>query len=99
MVRHIVLWKLADNAGGKSKKENMAIMKEKLEGLVGQVDGLLSAQVTENFTPGGYDLCLVSTHTDAAALAAYQNHPAHLKVKEFVHTVITDRAIHDTELD
>ncbi len=99
MVRHIVLWKLADNAGGKSKKENMAIMKEKLEGLVGQVDGLLSAQVTENFTPGGYDLCLVSTHTDAAALAAYQNHPAHLKVKEFVHTVITDRASHDTELD
>lgn len=99
MVRHIVLWKLADNAGGKSKKENMAIMKEKLEGLVGQVDGLLSAQVTENFTPGGYDLCLVSTHTDAAALAAYQNHPAHLKVKEFVHTVITGRASHDTELD
>ena len=99
MARHIVLWKLADNAGGKSKKENMAIMKEKLEGLVGQVDGLLSAQVTENFTPGGYDLCLVSTHTDAAALAAYQNHPAHLKVKEFVHTVITDRASHDTELD
>ena len=76
MVRHIVLWKLADNAGGKTKKENMALMKEKLEGLVGQVDGLLTAEVTENFTPGGFDLCLVSTHTDRAALEGYQNHPA-----------------------
>ena len=53
MVRHIVLWKLADNAGGKTKKENMALMKEKLEGLVGQVDGLLTAEVTENFTRAG----------------------------------------------
>ena len=98
MVRHIVLWKLADNAGGKTKKENMALMKEKLEGLVGQVDGLLTAEVTENFTPGGFDLCLVSTHTDRAALEGYQNHPAHLKVKEFVLTVITERASHDTEI-
>ena len=98
MVRHIVLWKLADAAGGRTKKENMALMKEKLEGLAGQVEGLLSADVTENFTPGGYDLCLVSTHTDRAALECYQNHPAHLKVKEFVHTVITERASHDTEL-
>ena len=35
-------------------------MKELLEGLVGRVPGLLSAGVHQNFTPGGYDLCLVS---------------------------------------
>ena len=48
-------------------------MKEKLEGLCGQVDGLLSAQVTTNITPGGIDVCLVSMHTDRAALDLYQS--------------------------
>ena len=33
MVRHIVLWNLAEEAEGRSKAENAALLKEKLEGL------------------------------------------------------------------
>mgnify|MGYP001436438613 CR=1 FL=1 len=95
MVKHIVLWNLTDPA---HKDENAAQMKEKLEGLCGQVDGLLSAQVTCNITPGGIDVCLVSMHTDKAALDLYQGHPAHLAVKEFVHKVIESRYCHDAEV-
>lgn len=98
MVRHIVLWNLKDEADGRAKAENAAMMKEKLEGLVGKVEGLLTAQVSFNFTPGGYDVCLVSTHTDKAALDLYQGHPAHLQVKEFVHKVVESRVCHDAEI-
>ena len=42
MVKHIVMWNLADKAHA---AENAATMKQKLEALVGVVPGLLSAQV------------------------------------------------------
>lgn len=98
MIRHIVMWNLKAEADGRSKEENANLMKEKLEGLCGQVDGLLSAQVTCNITPGGIDVCLVSMHTDKAALDLYQAHPAHLAIKEFVHKVIETRYCHDAEI-
>ena len=98
MVRHNVMWNLKDEALGHTKWENAAEMKKKLEALVGKVEGLLSAEVSFNFTDGGHDVCLVATHTDKAALAHYQGHPAHLEVKKFVHAVIESRVCHDAEI-
>ena len=56
MVRHIVLWNLAEEAEGRSKAENAALLKEKLEGLCGQIDGLLKAEVTVNINPAGKEI-------------------------------------------
>ncbi len=94
MVRHIVLWKLKEE----NADANAAQIKEKLEALVGVVDGLLKAEVTRNFTPGGYDLCLYSEFTGKAALEGYQVHPQHLKAREIVHQAITDRVVCDSEI-
>ena len=74
------------------------MIREGLEGLVGRVDGLIMAEVRRNFNPSGMDLCLVSEFESKEALDAYQNHPLHLKVKEFVHKVVTDRAVTDCEI-
>lgn len=95
MVKHIVFWKLKEQAEGKTKEENAAILKERLEGLVGKIDGLLSAQVGVNFTPGGFDLCLYSELDSQEALSAYQNHPLHDEVRQYVHKVIAERAVCD----
>lgn len=97
MIRHIVFWNLKEEADGRSKLENAKIMKDKLEALVGKVDGLRKAEVGFNFTDGGYDLCLYSECDSKEALAVYQNHPEHVKVKEFVHKVILNRAVCDSE--
>ena len=94
MVRHIVLWNLKEE----NADANAAIIKEKLENLVGKVDGLLKAEVTRNFTLGGYDLCLYSEFIDRAALDAYQTHPLHLEAKEIVHRSITSRVVCDSEI-
>ncbi|MEG2274431.1 MAG: Dabb family protein [Oscillospiraceae bacterium] len=98
MIRHIVLWNLQENAEGQSKEQNAAVIREGLENLVGKIDGLLKAEVRLNQNPNGMDLCLYSEFTDDAALADYQNHPLHLKVKEFVHKVVTDRAVSDCRI-
>lgn len=98
MVKHIVMWKLAEQAAGGSKAENAKKMKALLEGLQGQIEGLLRAEVGIGYNPKGFDVCLYSEFADAAAEAAYQSHPAHLEVKKFVHQVITDRSSVDYEV-
>lgn len=98
MVKHIVMWNLAEEADGRTRAENAAIMKQKLEALVGKVPGLLMAQVGLNFTPGGADVCLYAELCDRRALAVYQDHPEHVKVKAFVHQVVTGRSAADFEV-
>ncbi len=87
MVTHVVMWNLKDT---ETQQEAGQEMKHKLEALVGQVPGLLEARVHLGFA--GYDVCLVSRLESREALEVYQNHPAHLLVKEYVHSVISARA-------
>ena len=62
MVKHIVMWNLTD----KDKvAENGAIMKQKLEALVGVVPGLLRAEVGVGFN--GYDVALYTELEDRGA--------------------------------
>ena len=98
MVRHIVFWNLKEQAEGGDKIANANIIKSKLEALVGQIDGLLKAEVNLNYNPNGYDLCLYSEFSSKEALDFYQSHPLHLAVREFVHKVITERAVTDSEI-
>ncbi len=96
MIKHIVLWKLAEPD---RKAENTAQMKKMLEGLVGIVPGLLKLEVNPNINPNGFDVCLYSEFEDKAALDGYQTHPAHLECKKFVHSVISDRTAADFETE
>jgi hypothetical protein len=92
MVKHIVMWNLADPT---TKQETGLHMKELLEGLVGKVPGLLRAEVGIGFN--GYDVALYSELASREALAVYQEHPAHLEVKTYVHSVISQRVCCDWE--
>ena len=97
MVTHIVMWNLKDEAAGGTRDTNAAVMKERLEGLVGKIDGLISLKVGRNVVPGGFDLCLVGQYRDLAALNFYRDHPLHKEVQRFVHQVITQRVSCDFE--
>ena len=93
MVTHIVLWNLKDKS---QKAQQGGEMKRRLEALVGVVPGLLRAEVGVGFN--GYDVALYTELEDRAALAVYGDHPAHCKVKEFVHSVICERVCCDYEV-
>lgn len=99
MIRHIVFWNLKDFAENSDKNTNANIIKTRLEALVGQIDGLIRADVNLNYNPKGYDLCFFSLFESDEALQNYQKHTLHLQVKEFVHKVITDRVVTDCEID
>lgn len=97
MVTHIVMWNLKDEAEGGNKEQNAAIIKERLEALVGKIPGLLSLKVNRGVMPGGFDLCLLGQYESLDALKGYRDHPLHKEVQQFVHKVIVERVSCDFE--
>jgi len=61
-----------------------------IRAMQGEIPGLLSVWVGENFSPRsqGYALGGVMQFTDRAALEAYNSHPAHQKVLAFLRPLI-----------
>ena len=49
MIKHIVLWKLKDEANGLSKNENAKAIKQKLESLKDKIEGLVNIEVGIDF--------------------------------------------------
>lgn len=97
MIKHIVLWKLAEEADGRTKAENMKIMKEQLEKLVDLVPELISAEVGLNLNGEEYDAALTCTFQSMEDLKIYDAHPEHMKVREFISKVRLSRIAVDYE--
>ncbi|HTY07618.1 MAG TPA: Dabb family protein [Candidatus Edwardsbacteria bacterium] len=99
MVKHIVLWTFKPQADGRSKQENLAIAKQKLEAMNGKIPGLKHLEVGINYNQrqGAWDLALYSEHGTREDLEVYQNHPEHKKVVEYLGLVRDQRAVVDYE--
>ena len=83
MVKHIILWQLKDELVGEEKESVKAGIKSGLEGLAGQIPGLIDIRVqTEGLASSNMDVMLDSTFVDEDALKTYANHPAHVKVAD-----------------
>ena len=99
MIKHIVFWKLKENAAGNDKAENAKAIKQKLEALSGKIDGLLKIEVgCDVVGNGNFDVALYAELTDLKALDTYQNHPLHQEVLPFVRAVVEDRKAVDYEV-
>lgn len=99
MVKHIVMWRLKDDAHGNSADVNAHIIKEKLEALNGRISGVLSIEVGLDFsrTDSSAEVVLCSKFTDKAALEAYQRHPDHEALKPFIGEATCERRLVDYE--
>ena len=98
MIKHIVIWKLKDEVNGKSKSENISTMKKMLEDLVGKVPTIVSLKVevkSEQAPANCDDIILISEFKTWEDLDLYANHPEHLKVVDFVKTVVEKRSAVD----
>lgn len=77
MVRHMIIWKLNENASVNCKQE----IKTALEGLVGVIDGLVKMNILiEPFECSSGDVCMDSLFESKEALELYQKHPKHLEI-------------------
>jgi len=97
MIKHIVMWRLKDYAAGAAKEENALKLKDSLESLTDKIGSLKAVEVGINFnpSPAAFDVVLYSEFDDEEGLQAYQNHPEHLKIVDFVGEIRVDRAVVD----
>ena len=83
MVKHVILWKLKDELTKEEKAQVKAGIKEGLEGLAGQIPGLLDIKVrTECLESSNVDVMLDTTFEDEASLKGYSVHPKHVAVAD-----------------
>ncbi len=81
MVKHIILWKLKEELTDVERNDAAALIKEKLEALVGVVPGLTKMKIRiEALDSSSADIMMDSELESQEALVAYQKHPAHLEV-------------------
>ncbi|MET0319215.1 MAG: Dabb family protein [Duganella sp.] len=100
MIKHIVMWKLKDEAEGADRATNIAKVKALLDGVADVVPGILKfeAVVAQPGLEATYDVVLYSEFADRAALEAYGNHPDHVAIKPFISAVRSDRQCMDYEI-
>jgi hypothetical protein len=96
VIRHVVLWKL-NATHPEDRRHTVEGIRERLERLVGIVPGLVSLTVSADLgaNGGNWDVLLLSEHDDELALAAYQEHPEHLKATTWIRGVVQSRAAVD----
>lgn len=83
MVKHVILWTLKETLSAEEKEQVKAKIKAGLEGLRGQIPGLLEITVhTNGLKSSNADLMLDASFTDEAALAGYAVHPLHVAVAD-----------------
>lgn len=99
MLKHIVMWRLKDEAEGATKAENAKKMKEILEALPAKVPGVLKLEVGINVVASETcsDVCLYSEFNNLAEMDAYQAHPEHQKCVAFIKAVAAERRATDYE--
>jgi hypothetical protein len=80
-----------------NKKDNIEKAKEMLENLIDSISSLRDMEVGVNFSSEdrAMDLSIITSFDDQAGLEEYAIHPEHLKVVEFIKTVVTSSKVSD----
>lgn len=102
MIRHIVMWKLKDEAEGASKEKNAAKLKLILEGLRTTIDEIKSVEVGIQINPDNndaLDVVLISDFANDLDFKMYTRHPSHKKALDFIGKVAEKRFYIDYKVD
>ncbi len=99
MIKHIIVLKLKDNAGGKSKADNAQMLKREFEGMMGKIGEIRRLDVGINFnsTPDAYDMALTAEFESKKDLDIYQNHPEHQRIVAILRPLRETRIVVDYE--
>jgi hypothetical protein len=96
MVRHIVSWNFKENLSDNERCEHGKQIKTEIESLKACIEGIIYLKVHINLlSSSNKDVVLDSVFKSEDDLIKYQAHPEHVRVSEYVGTVVKDRACVD----
>ena len=105
MIRHVVMWKLKDEAEGSSKDKNAEKMKLILEGLKINIDEIKNVEVGINISEddeesgSNFDVVLISDFESELDYTMYTRNEHHKKAIKFIDSVIEERYFVDYKMD
>jgi Stress responsive A/B Barrel Domain len=93
VIRHVVMWRLGDPT-------QAGVFRDELMSCAGLVPGTweFSVGIRSEALAATADVCLVANFTDAAALAAYHQHPHHVAVSARLTPMRVSRDVLDFEV-
>lgn len=95
MIRHIVMFRFKEEAGGKSREENVLATKAMLDALPEKIPQILHSKTyvnAEGADPENAHLILISEFESLKALEEYLVHPDHKAVGAFMRPLRESRA-------
>jgi hypothetical protein len=100
MIKHLVLWKMKSVADNRTGKENAEVMVQRLNALKDVVPSAVSIEAGINFnaSAAACDAGLYSVFKTKEDLEAYQKHPAHVQVAEWINQVTEEKYVADFEI-
>ena len=100
MIKHIVMWKLKEQAEGADRAANAREMKRRLDECARIVPGIHTFEVViaQPGLEATYDVVLYSEFEDKAALDAYATHPTHKALVPFIGAIREARQCMDYEV-
>lgn len=100
MIRHIVMWKFRESAEGKSKRQNMETVRDRLMALPPTIPEIRRIEIGFDIVGSdmSYDMVLLTEFYSMADLEHYKHHPDHVAVSEYVAKVREARVVVDCEI-
>ncbi|MAI20186.1 MAG: stress responsive protein [Kiritimatiellaceae bacterium] len=98
MYKHVVLWKLKDEAEGVTKAELAVEVKRRLDELPGIIPEISAYEVAINVGEYGasfFDVSLIASYLDEEAFKKYCVYPEHDAVVAFIQSVCVAEEIVD----
>lgn len=100
MIKHIVMFKLKEEANGKTAKENLEGALELLKNFEKEIPSLVHFEAKTNAKEApdsNYELALVCDFNDIQGLNEYQVHPVHKNFGAYITPLRESRACIDYE--
>jgi hypothetical protein len=100
MIKHIVVWKLKEDAHGNAKSQNARLIKSKVEALSDKIDVVRKIEVGFDFSGTAFsgDIVLYSEFESKVHLDIYRQHPEHKAILPFIQEAASDRLVVDYEI-
>ena len=100
MIRHVVMWKFKNEAEGKTKEENMTVVRDALYALVPIISEIKKMEIGIDLlhSDSSMDLMLLTEFDSLDDMKKYAEHPEHLKVAATVRKVTETRVALDAEI-
>jgi hypothetical protein len=99
MVKHVLFWKLKDQAEGRSKAENMPVLRDLVLALPAAIPQIRNLEFGTNFAsvPAAFDVAVTLVFDSRSDFETFLQHPAHLALGQKVNDMRDSWAVVDYE--